>query len=208
VIRHDPRVNADDWSRWRQETFGDPYLVWHDGPNFAAMLSAARRDRALVARMLQAGLAAEDPVAARGLAELAEAGLAPRDAADVLRRHEGAASGVFLIRVAEALHVLTGDASWAARIAGVLRGDDSELVRLDAAIALAGFPPVAVAVAALTAAVNDPAYLVRYHAATTLVRYAGGPGDFADGPGLFAKITSDDPGLWHAAAAELAAHVR
>jgi hypothetical protein len=30
---------------------------------------------------------------------------------------------------------------------------------------------------------------------------------FGDGPALFAKITSDDPTQWHAAADELAAHV-
>jgi hypothetical protein len=197
-----------DWSRWRQEIFGDPYVVWQDGPDFAAMLAAARDDRGHVARMLRAGLAADDPVAARAIAELAEAGLAPTDAVDLLRHAAVTAAGVFLIRVAEALHVLTADPSWASRIVDVLRADDSEFVRLDAAIALAAFPPAPVVVAALAAAVRDPAYLVRYHAATTLVRYAGGAAGFPDGPGLFAKITSDDPGQWSAAAEELVIHVR
>jgi hypothetical protein len=197
-----------DWSRWRQEIFGDPYLVWHDGPEFTAMLAAVRRDPAHVARMLRAGLAADDPLAAQGLRQLAEAGLAPADAVEVLRRAAAAASGVLLIRIAEALYVLTAAPSWADRIVEVLRGDESEFVRLDAAIALAGFPPAAGLVAALATAVNDEAYLVRYHAATTLIRYAGGTAGFSDGPGLFAKITSEDPALWRAAADELAAHVR
>jgi hypothetical protein len=197
-----------DWSRWRQEIFGDPYLVWHDGPDFSAMLAAARYDRVHVARMLRAGLAAEDALAAQGFAELADAGLAPDDAADLLRRAAATAGGELLIRLAEALYVLTADPSWANRIVEVLRDDDSELVRLGAAIALAGFPPAPALVAALAAAVHDDAYLVRYHAATTLVHYAGGTGDFRDGPGLFAKITSEDPSQWRSAAAELAAHVR
>jgi hypothetical protein len=197
-----------EWSRWRQEIFGDPYLVWHDGPDFSAMLSAARYDRAHVARQLRAGLAEADPLAAQGFAQLADARLAPADAADLLRRAAAGASGRFLIRVAEALHVLTTDPSWSDRIVDVLRHDDSEFVRLDAAIALAGFPPAANSVAALAVAVNDEAYLVRYHAATTLIQYAGGTGGFADGPGLFARITSEDPAQWRSAADELAAHVR
>lgn len=197
-----------DWSRWRQEIFGDPYLVWHDGPDFSAMLAAARSDRAQVARMLRAGLADDDPLAAQGFAALAEAGLAPADAAGPLRTAAAAAGGVLLIRIAEALYVLTADPSWAHRIVEVLRDDASEFVRLDAAIALAGFPPAPALVAALSAAVNDDAYLVRYHAATTLIGYAGGTAGFADGPGLFAKITSEDPAQWRSAADELAAHVR
>jgi HEAT repeat protein len=200
-------VDADYWSRWRQETFSGPYPGWYDGPDFAALLAAARRDPAHVARMLRAGLAAEDPLAARGLAELADAGSAPADAADTLRRAAGTATGEFLIRVAEALYVLTADPAWADRIAEVLGEDQPESVRLEAAMALAGFPPRRAPVAALAAAVTDPAYPVRYHAATTLIRYAGGTGGFVDGPGLFAALGSDDPGRWRAAAAELVAHV-
>lgn len=204
LIGHHPCVNAD-WSGWRQEIFGDPYPVWHDGPNFSELLRAARRDRTEVARMLRAGLAAHDPVAAQSLAELAEARLAPADAADQLRTAARSATGEFMISVAGALHVLTGDAAWATRIAEVLRDDDSAEVRFQAAMALAVFRPTRVLVGALAAAVNDPAYPVRYHAATTLIRYAGGTAGFPDGPGLFAKLTSEDPGLWQAAAAELAA---
>jgi hypothetical protein len=195
-----------EWSHWRQEIFGDPYLVWHDGPDFTTMLAAARFDPAAVARMLRSGLADDDPLAAQGFAELAAAGLAPPDAASLLRTAAASASGLLLIRLAEALYALTLDPSWAGRVVSVLRDDDSEFVRLDAAIALAGFPPRTDLVAALSDAVRDPAYLVRYHAATTLIRYGGGTGDLSDGPALFAKITSDDPAQWRAAAAELAAH--
>jgi hypothetical protein len=197
-----------DWSRWRQEIFGDPYLVWHDGPDFSAMLAAARHDRADVARMLRAGLAAGDSLAAQGFAQLADAGLAPADAGELLRRAAATSGGEFLIRIAEALYVLTADPSWGNRIVDVLRDGDSEFVRLDAAIALANFPPAPGLVRALAVAVTDAAYLVRYHAATTLIRYAGGMAGVGDGPALFAKITSEDPGQWRTAADELAEHVR
>ncbi|GIF00606.1 hypothetical protein [Paractinoplanes rishiriensis] len=197
-----------DWSRWRQEIFGDPYLVWHDGPDFSAMLAAARYDPAHVARMLRAGLDAGDSLAAQAFAQLAEEGLAPADTVDLLRRAAVPADGELLIRIAEALYVLTADPSWSGHIVRVLRDGDSEFVRLDAAIALANFPPSPALVTALAEAVNDTAYLVRYHSATTLIKYAGGMSRFGDGPALFAKITSEDPAQWRLAADELAAHVR
>jgi hypothetical protein len=31
---------ADGWAHWRRVILGDPYLVWHEGPDFAALLAA------------------------------------------------------------------------------------------------------------------------------------------------------------------------
>jgi HEAT repeat protein len=191
------------WHRWRREIFGDPYLVWHDGPDFTAMLDAARTDAAAVAGLLRAGLAERDPLAASGLAELADAGLAPPDAADLLRTIAADATGELLIRAGQALFAVTGDPAWAEPIVSVLHRDESEYVRLDAAMALAPFPPSDALVAAVAQGVRDPAYLVRYHSANTLLRYAGKRGDLSDRPALFAKIAGDDPSGWHRASAEL-----
>ena len=194
-----------EWSRWRRDIFGDPYLVWHDGPDFTAMLAAARSDPPAVARMLQAGLAERDSLAALGFASLAEAGLAPADAADLLRAAAASADGELLIRVAQALWASTGDPAWASAILPVLHADGSEFVRLDAAMALAGFPPAPGLIAEVARAVReDAAYLVRYHAANTLIRYAGGRGDISDRPSLFALVSGDDPAGWRAAAEQLA----
>lgn len=45
-----------EWTQWRREVFGDPYLVWHDGPDFAVLLAMARSDLEAVGRMLAAGV--------------------------------------------------------------------------------------------------------------------------------------------------------
>jgi len=197
-----------EWDQWRRAVFGDPYLVWHDGPDFTSMLERARSDPATVVRMLRAGLAARDDLAAQAFRELAVAGLAPADAPVFLRAAVAGASDEFLIRLAEALFAVTGDPSWSAAIVSVLRGGRSEFTRLAAAMALAGFPPADVLVEALARAVQDPEYLVRYHAANTLLRYAGDPREISDRPELFEKIVSSAARrAWRSAAAELAAAV-
>lgn len=198
-----------EWDRWRRAVFGDPYLVWHDGPDFTAMLDRARSDPAMVVGMLRAGLAAGDELAAQGVRELAAAGLAPAAAPAFLRDAVPGAADDFLIRLSEALFAVTGDPSWAAPIASVLRTARSEFTRLAAARALAGFPPAGTMVDALADAVQDPEYLVRFHAANTLLRYAGDPRDITDRPELFERIVgSAERQSWRAAAQELAARVR
>ena len=201
-------MNADgEWERWRRAVFGDPYQVWNDGPDFTALLAAVRAEPRAVERMLRAGLLAGDPLAAHALAHLATEGRAPADAVSYLRTALGRADGTFRIRVAEALYVLTRDPSWARPIAGLLTGATSETVRLDAAIALAAFPPNGRLVEALTAAVRDPEYLVRYHAANTLLRLAGDRRSIDGHPALLHKITDGGEGSWRAAADELAARI-
>ena len=73
------------YGQWRREIFGDPYVVWHEGPGFEALVEAARREPGVVERMLRAGLAEGDTVAAQSFGALAEAGLAPADAVSILR---------------------------------------------------------------------------------------------------------------------------
>ncbi|MBL7258703.1 HEAT repeat domain-containing protein [Paractinoplanes lichenicola] len=196
-----------EWRQWRREMFGDPYVVWHEGPQFAALLEAARREPRRVERMLRAGLAAGDTVAAQSFTGLAAAGLAPADAVSILRTGLIRATDEFRIRVAEALHALTGDPGWATPIAEVLTEATSELVRLDAAIALASFPPNSSLIQTLATAVVDPEYLVRYHAANTLLRWSGDPRQVDGVPTLLEKITDRAEGAWRAAADELTARL-
>lgn len=192
-------MNAE-WRQWRRETFGDPYLVWHDGPDFALMLAAAPET---VGHMLRAGLADGDPLAASGFAELATAGTAPPDAIGLLRTAATTANGELLIRIAQALFALTCDPSWAEPIVRVLQDGESEYVRLDAAMALAGFPRTDALVAAVAEGVRDNAYLVRYHSANTLLRYNGDSDDISTQEALFTLVASNSPDDWEAAAARL-----
>ncbi|MDW5323657.1 hypothetical protein [Plantactinospora sp. KLBMP9567] len=183
---------GEKWPDWRRDVFGDPYLVWHDGPDFARLLSVARDEPEVVARMLGAGMAARDPLAAESIAALAGDGLAPSGAEGLLRAALPAASGTFQVRLAQALQVLTGDEAWAEPVASVLAAGAHWGDRIDAAIALAGFAPTPRLVEALARAVRDRYYLVRYHAANTLLRYAGRRRDVSDHPALFALISSGD----------------
>ncbi|GIG99994.1 HEAT repeat domain-containing protein [Plantactinospora mayteni] len=184
-----------EWQHWRRGVFGDPYLVWHDGPDFTWLLTVAGDEPEVVARMLGAGIAERDPLAAQSIATLAGDGLAPPDAEALLRAALPGASGTFKVRVAQALHVLTGDEAWAEPVVSVLADGAHWGDRIDAAMALAGFAPTPGLVDALAAAVRERHYLVRYHAANTLLRYAGRRPDISDHPTLFGLICSgnDDP---------------
>lgn len=178
---------GDTWVQWRNDVFGDPYLVWHDGPEFTELIRLAGAAPTEVSRMLAAGVDAGDPVAAVSIAVLANEGLAPDDAEALLLVAVPNATGTFLVRVAQALHALTGDESWATPVASVLASDAFWGVRIDAAMALAWFAPTAELIAALGRGVLDAEYLVRYHCANTLRRYAGRKRDISE-LRLFDKI--------------------
>jgi len=140
--------------------------------------------------MLAAGVAAGDDVAAISFAALADEDLAPSGAEALLREALPTATGTFLVRVAQALHRLTGDESWATPIASVLTSPEFWGVRIDAALALAQFAPTPALIEILAEGVCDKDYLVRYHCANTLLHYAGrAKKDLYDYPTLFNKIT-------------------
>lgn len=165
-------------------------MVWHEGPEFSRLRVLAVAAPAEVASMLAAGVAAGDDVAAVSFAALADEGLAPSGAEALLRGALPNATGTFLVRVAQALHALTGDESWAAPIASVLTSPEFWGVRIDAALALAQFAPTPALIEILANGVCDKDYLVRYHCANTLLRYAGrAKKDLYDYPTLFNKIT-------------------
>lgn len=166
-------------------------MVWHDGPDFTRLLALGETAPADVARMLTAGIEAGDPLAAQSIAALAAAEIPPEGAEALLRSALPDATEELLVRVAQALHVLTGDESWAGHIAAVLNSDAFWGVRINAAMALAEFTPTPELVESLGRGVRDDEYLVRYHSANTLLRYAGRAKDISDYPKLFGNITSD-----------------
>jgi len=102
--------------------FGDPYLVMHDGPDFTAMLGAARSNAQSVTRMLTAGISAGDPLAAESVTALTSAGLAPVQLQAPLATAIATASGTLRVRLAQALYALTADPAWADPIASGFPG--------------------------------------------------------------------------------------
>jgi len=191
-----------DWDDRRRELFGDPYLVWHDGPDFGAVVAAARADPAGLARDLASGVREGDAVAAQTYGVLHGHGLLPDDAVTVLRATSATAQGTLRVRLAESLFLITGNPAWADPIVEVLRAGSFWGERIDAALALHRFGPAPALVTALAQAMADEEYLVRYHAASTLLRWAGVATDASDDPATFEAIRQDARPADHRAAAD------
>ena len=182
-----------DWIQWRNDVFGDPYLVWHEGPEFTELRRRAGTAPDEVARMLAAGITTGDPLAASSIAVLADDGCAPDGAEALLLAAVPGATGAFLIRAAQALHALTGDESWSAPVVSVLASDEFWGVRIDAARVLAGFAPTAELIEALGRGVCDTEFLVRTHCANVLREYARRKRDIVELK-LFEKIRGPHDG--------------
>ncbi len=209
-------TTCEQWWAWRRDVFGDPYMVWHEGPDFSQLLELAQADLMRVGGMLTAGIRAGDAVAVESFVALAGAGLVPDGAEALLKAAVAGGRGTFLVRLAEALYVLSSDESWAEPIVAVLTNRALTVVgmpagehwgdRIDAAMALTRFTPTEHLVEALAQAVTDQEYLVRHHAANTLLHYAGVAKEVSDISEIFTKVTSEtDRTAWRAAADQLAA---
>jgi HEAT repeat protein len=193
------------WADYRLEAFGEPYMVWHDGPDFGEFRTRVAADPQLAERMVVRGLNEGDALAAQAIAEAdfapdAVARLVP-DLRDAVER----TSSTFRVRCAQALTTLTGEQAWSAAIVDALRDGPFWGDRLDAAMALGDYEPTVELIAALMAAMQDDEYLVRYHAANSLLRFAGSTSDISDDPGRFEQIANEStPGTRMLAAAGLA----
>jgi hypothetical protein len=188
------------WAEFRQETFGDPYTVLHDGPHFLSLPSRWLEQPEHVTRMLELGLSEGDPVAAQAVGYLARDGVDVGALGSRLREALPQAQGTFRVRVAQALFALTDDQDLAQPICEVLTGDGHWSVKMDAAIALNLFAPAMKVVQALVHGVQDDQYLVRRHSAQTLLTLAGRHTTIEKVPDLWAMIRPSNSGrawrLW------------
>jgi hypothetical protein len=199
-------VTEQTWGEFRQSAFGDPYMVWHDGPDFGEFARRWAADAPAVESLVKQGLAEEDPVAAEALTEIDLSAKSKSAFVTLLADAVPTASGSFRVRAAQTLHELTGSEDWSSQVVAVLRAPNFWTVHLDAARALATFAPTAELITAAAQGMTNEEYLVRYHSANTMLGYAGKPGDVHSFPELFDRITEDTkPKLWSRAAAELAA---
>ena len=197
---------APDWTAWRREIFGEPYLVWHDGPDFDAVLGRWADDPREVLQMLSVGLAEGDSVAAQTVTVLVKQGYALAGVEQQLRDCLPHASGTFRVRIAEALYAITGDDECADLVCGVLANGTLWGERVDAAIALSAFPPSPSVATALARGVGDDEYLVRRHAAQTMLTLAGRQTTIESVPDIWNLIRSErNPRSWGRAADRLRA---
>ncbi len=197
------------WADYRQDAFGDPYLVWHDGPDFGVFRERWLADPELATRMLTQGIAEGDALAARTVRELT---LTPAQRArftTTLLAVAPARSGAVRIAALRTLYDLTGDAAHAAGLVEELHDAAHWGDRLDAARALRDVPPTAATVAGVALAVSrDEEYLVRYHAANTLLAWSGDDRELERHDALFALVAAEHaPAGWAEAAAQLARRV-
>ena len=200
-------VAGRSWEEVRNELFGEPYMVWHDGPEFSGLRDAWRTEPEALLDQLFAGMAEGDALAAQALSELepAPTGEMRAHVIAMLEKHVVDSPPYAQVQLGLTLYKLTGDAKWTKPIVEVLDGAVHWSSRIDAAIALRQVPSTPELREALLRNVQDDDYLVRYHSATTLLRWSGSTAQLEDDDPLFSKIASDDaPKAWKAAADSLA----
>lgn len=171
------------WDELRERLFGTPYEVWHDGIQ-EGRLDAADPDELRAA--LPEGLAAGDWVAAVATRRLADPTLLP-----LLTARLGIGGGRFAVEAARAIVALGGDraaaVSWAIDALGWGAWSD----RLEVAMGLRHLRGPGVIEALLAAVEHDPDYLVRYHAAESLLQLGDiTPLDITDHPEVFADLVA------------------
>ena len=171
------------WDDLREHLFGTPYEVWHDGIQEGRLDTA---DPAELRAGLPEGLDAGDWVTAVAVRRLGDPKLLPLVAARL-----GIGGGRFAVEAARAIAALGGDreaaAAWA--IEALEWGGWPD--RLDVAMGLRHLAGTGVIEALLACVAGDPEYLVRYHAAESLLHLGGiEPGDITSHPEVFADLAA------------------
>jgi len=201
------------WSQFRREVFGEPYMVWHDGADFTNVARRYAEDPDSVLALLKLGIGKNDEVAAQACRHLDPSPEQVPLIVDMLEAALPRSSGSARIDIAASLHAIGASRhspeELAQEICSVLQSRRSWGVRLDAAIRLAEFAPTTRLVEAASAGVRDKEYLVRFHSANTLMRWAGWDHEVWKDEELFSLIRSDAaPAQWARAADRLAAAVK
>jgi hypothetical protein len=179
--------------------FGNPYMVWHDGPEFTGLRDEWKRDPEALLELLFEGMAEDDPLASQSLAELepAPTGELAIRVIEKLTEHLPTSGPSAVVQISRTLFRLTGTSVTAAPIIQVLDSAVHWGHRIDAALALRDFPPSPEGKACLLRNVQTEEYLVRFHSANTLLRWAGVDGSIEDMDELFTLLAKDaDPAAW------------
>ncbi len=179
----------DRWREYKERVFGTEYMIWHDGLYTGAVTSlrGAERDEAL--EMLRLGVSLGDAHAAEALAAMGD-----RTSEASMREQLAVASGASRVRLALAIHEMAPDPALAAHLVDVLQSPAHWGVRIDAAIGLRHFAGAADE-RALLDAIEDPEYLVRYHACDSLlVRWRATPPELSAHSAIFSLVCGPQEG--------------
>lgn len=202
-------MSEQSWEDFRLTAFGEPYMVWHDGPEFSAIRGQWRTEPELVERKLLEGLATQDDLAAQAIGELHDiAGdAAPRFEA-ALRERLPLSNGSRRVRIAESLRAYTASNEWDRHVGESLDEPNFWSERINAAMALRRARPTPELIDVLARGAQDEEYLVRYHSANSLASWGKGTA-IEDRDDLFTDLVSDAiPERWAKVAAVLADEAR
>lgn len=191
--------NEDDYRLWKAALFGSDYMIWHDGLDLSAVQSLTGDARETALNMLRQGVERGDSHAAQALAAMGDV----RTVA-VLRAQLEHSTGSNKVRVARAVHALSPDESLAHQLIPVL--EDGALhwgEQMSAAIGLRDFADAASERALLGAVARNGSFLVRYHAAESLLlRWRVVPPAIAEHREIFDLIRSPQQGVVGVVAAD------
>ncbi len=185
-------------------------------PNWSSIEKAHREDPELVEAMLIEGVAVTAAMAAESIGRLIAAGRKVPEALEHLKAYENPPSASFTLKQAETLFQVTGDPVHRSTMLDVLVGRNHWVFGIDAAMAVGKLEPSLEANDALEISAASEDYLVRYHSADALLKYAGAIADAAQhpffkklaSPGIKDKPTKKDRAGWHEVAVKLAAKAR
>ncbi len=194
------------WSEARERMFGEPYMVWHDGPEFSGLREEWKRDPEALLELLFEGMAEDDALAGQSFAELepAPTGEQAIRVIQKLTEHLPTSGPSAVVQISRTLFRLTGTPVTMQPILDVLDSSVHWGDRINAAIALRDFPPSDAGRACLLRNVQAEDYLVRYHSASTFLAWAGVETKIEDDDELFTLLVKDeDPDAWAEVAAAL-----
>jgi hypothetical protein len=169
-------MTEQTWSDFREASFGDPYMVWHDGPDFQALRDSWRDDPARIEPMLLLGLGHDDELAPQAIGEIADlAGDSAPRLITALREALPGSGGARRVRIAEALRAFTGSDEWDRFVGDALDQPNFWSEHITAAMALRRAKPTPELIAVLERGVQNEESLVRHHSANTLLAWATPP---------------------------------
>jgi hypothetical protein len=155
-----------EWQKWFFATFGSGSDLYRDGPDPSQLSNLKGAARAKAVKMLRRGIEACDPFAVSAVE-----GAKWRDLVPDLTRAATAPKGEFQLRVILALKRLgSADDFSNELIAGLT--SDSERVRVEATVGARLFPLARMRAPLLERVRTDPSWLVRSHAAESLLDVA------------------------------------
>jgi len=193
-------IAGREWADVRNELYGEPYMVWHDGPEFSGLRDAWRTEPEALLELLFDGMGQGDALAAQSLAELepAPTGETLTHVVTMLKQHLPTSPPGARVQIGMTLCRLTGDERWATAVADVLdRGATHWGDQIDAAMALKRVRPTPELKEVLLRGIVDPEYLVRFHSSNTLRAWAGLDTDIDSDDALFTDLVKDDdPAAW------------